>query len=178
MQCIFMYFRHVYLLPHTCVHAYVHTWNDCARKLFWEFSNCARVLNVRVYACAYTLPGPSSTVCSGSTVIIYWSVYVCVSICVSVCVFARVHTFSSTTQICFLNISLTPSPTHSDEHKMLREMCRTFADAELAPNAGKWDKAHKFPTEVIKQMGEMGLMGVAQPTDYGGAGCVATCDMA
>jgi len=58
----------------------------------------------------------------------------------------------------------------SDEHKMLREMCRAFSDAELAPNAGKWDKTHEFPTDAIKQMGEMGLMGISQPTDYGGAG--------
>ena len=58
----------------------------------------------------------------------------------------------------------------SDEHKMLRDMCRAFADTELAPNAGKWDKAHEFPVGAIKQMSEMGLMGVAQPTDYGGAG--------
>ena len=58
----------------------------------------------------------------------------------------------------------------SDEHKMLRDMCRAFADTELAPNAGKWDKAHEFPVDAIKQMSEMGLMGVAQPTDYGGAG--------
>ena len=58
----------------------------------------------------------------------------------------------------------------SDEHKMLRDMCRAFADTELAPNAGKWDKAHEFPVGAIKQMAEMGLMGVAQPTDYGGAG--------
>jgi butyryl-CoA dehydrogenase len=53
---------------------------------------------------------------------------------------------------------------------MLRDMCRTFADAELAPNAGKWDQAHEFPVDAVKQMGEMGLMGIAQPTDYNGAG--------
>ena len=35
----------------------------------------------------------------------------------------------------------------SDEHKMLRDMCRTFADTELAPNAGKWDQAHAFPVQ-------------------------------
>jgi butyryl-CoA dehydrogenase len=55
---------------------------------------------------------------------------------------------------------------------MLRDMCRAFADAELAPNAGKWDQAHEFPVDAVKQMGEMGLMGIAQPTDYNGAGYV------
>ena len=53
---------------------------------------------------------------------------------------------------------------------MLRDMCRAFADNDLAPNAGKWDQAHEFPVDAVKQMGEMGLMGIAQPTDYNGAG--------
>ena len=48
-----------------------------------------------------------------------------------------------------------------DEHAALRDMCRKFADEELAPNAGKWDKDHKLPREVIATMGELGLMGVA-----------------
>lgn len=42
----------------------------------------------------------------------------------------------------------------------------SFADTELKPNAGTWDKEHKFPTDAVKQMAEMGLMGVAQSTDY------------
>mmetsp|Transcript_3325 Transcript_3325/g.6664 ORF Transcript_3325/g.6664 Transcript_3325/m.6664 type:complete len:416 (+) Transcript_3325:49-1296(+) len=58
----------------------------------------------------------------------------------------------------------------TDEHKMLREMCRNFADTELKPNAGEWDKKHEFPADHVKMMGEMGLMGVAQNPDYGGAG--------
>eukprot|EP00286_Rhodomonas_abbreviata_P010072 CAMPEP_0181323300 /NCGR_PEP_ID=MMETSP1101-20121128/19706_1 /TAXON_ID=46948 /ORGANISM="Rhodomonas abbreviata, Strain Caron Lab Isolate" /LENGTH=372 /DNA_ID=CAMNT_0023431307 /DNA_START=220 /DNA_END=1338 /DNA_ORIENTATION=- len=53
---------------------------------------------------------------------------------------------------------------------MLREMCRSFADTELAPNAGKWDQEHTFPAEAVKAMGPMGLMGVSQPTEYGGSG--------
>lgn len=53
---------------------------------------------------------------------------------------------------------------------MLRDMCRAFADNDLAPNAGKWDQAHEFPVDAVKQMGEMGLMGVAQPVEYNGAG--------
>jgi alkylation response protein AidB-like acyl-CoA dehydrogenase len=45
--------------------------------------------------------------------------------------------------------------THSqlpDEQKMLYEMCRKFADEVLAPNAGKWDKAHQFPKEAVEQL--------------------------
>lgn len=53
---------------------------------------------------------------------------------------------------------------------MLQETCRSFADTELKPNAGQWDKEHKFPTKAIAQMGEMGLMGIAVANDYGGAG--------
>uniref|UniRef100_A0A7S0E4R3 Short-chain specific acyl-CoA dehydrogenase, mitochondrial n=1 Tax=Hanusia phi TaxID=3032 RepID=A0A7S0E4R3_9CRYP len=53
---------------------------------------------------------------------------------------------------------------------MLQSMCRQFADEELAPHAGSWDKEHKLPEDVIKKMGEMGLMGVSQPADYGGSG--------
>jgi len=58
----------------------------------------------------------------------------------------------------------------SEEHKMLREMCRNFADTELKPNAGEWDKKHEFPADHVRMMGEMGLMGVAQDPEFGGAG--------
>lgn len=57
-----------------------------------------------------------------------------------------------------------------EEHRMLRDVCRQFADKELTPNAGKWDETHTFPTETIKAMGEMGLMGIPFPTEFGGAG--------
>jgi butyryl-CoA dehydrogenase len=53
---------------------------------------------------------------------------------------------------------------------MLHEMCRKFADEELAPNAGKWDKNHEFPADAVKKMGELGLMGISVPEEYGGAG--------
>jgi alkylation response protein AidB-like acyl-CoA dehydrogenase len=45
--------------------------------------------------------------------------------------------------------------THSQlpsEHQMVYEMCRKFADEELAPNAGKWDKEHSFPREAIDKL--------------------------
>lgn len=38
-----------------------------------------------------------------------------------------------------------------EEHTMLREMCRSFADNELAPNAGEWDKNHTFPKDQVRQ---------------------------
>ena len=45
--------------------------------------------------------------------------------------------------------------THSQlpsEHRMVYEMCRKFADEELSPNAGKWDKEHSFPTEAVDKL--------------------------
>ena len=49
--------------------------------------------------------------------------------------------------------------THSqlpEEHQMIHEMCRKFADEELAPNAGKWDKDHLFPTDAVNQLVSFG----------------------
>lgn len=40
----------------------------------------------------------------------------------------------------------------SSEHSMVYEMCRKFADEELTPNAGKWDKDHIFPTEAVSKL--------------------------
>jgi butyryl-CoA dehydrogenase len=45
--------------------------------------------------------------------------------------------------------------THSqlpEEHQMIYEMCRNFANEELAPNAGEWDQKHAFPAEAITHM--------------------------
>lgn len=45
--------------------------------------------------------------------------------------------------------------THSqlpEEHKMVYEMCRKFADEELAPNAGAWDQKHEFPREAVSHL--------------------------
>ncbi|KAG9410767.1 hypothetical protein AC1031_018792 [Aphanomyces cochlioides] len=58
----------------------------------------------------------------------------------------------------------------SEEHQMLRESCRAFADKELAPNAGQWDKDHTFPANAVKAMADMGLMGVFIDEKYGGTG--------
>jgi Acyl-CoA dehydrogenase, N-terminal domain len=39
-----------------------------------------------------------------------------------------------------------------EEHRMVYEMCRNFADSELAPNAGDWDQKHEFPREAITKL--------------------------
>mmetsp|Transcript_8992 Transcript_8992/g.20259 ORF Transcript_8992/g.20259 Transcript_8992/m.20259 type:complete len:343 (+) Transcript_8992:78-1106(+) len=58
----------------------------------------------------------------------------------------------------------------SEEHQMIRDMSRQFAETELMPIAGDIDKDHLFPANAVKQLGELGLMGVSVSEDYGGAG--------
>jgi len=45
-----------------------------------------------------------------------------------------------------------------------------FAEKELKPIAGDVDHFHRYPTEAVKKLGELGLMGIAVPEEYGGAG--------
>jgi butyryl-CoA dehydrogenase len=59
----------------------------------------------------------------------------------------------------------------SDESKtMLIDQVRAFAQGEIAPKAKELDENGRFPTEIVKQLGEMGLMGMMVPEEYGGAG--------
>ncbi|DAZ93818.1 TPA: hypothetical protein N0F65_004207 [Lagenidium giganteum] len=57
-----------------------------------------------------------------------------------------------------------------EEHQMLRDMCRQYAAKNLAPIAGDLDREHRYPAQQMKELGEMGLMGVAVSDEYGGAG--------
>ena len=61
------------------------------------------------------------------------------------------------------------------QQKLFQETVREFADKEVAPRAAQLDEEACFPTETIKKMGEMGLMGVAIPEEYGGAGADSMC---
>jgi len=58
----------------------------------------------------------------------------------------------------------------SEEHKMIRDAARDFAQNEIAPIAAEFDESGEFPMETIKKMGEMGFMGIEIPEEYGGAG--------
>ncbi len=58
----------------------------------------------------------------------------------------------------------------SKEHEMLRGAARDFAQNEIAPIAAEFDESGEFPYNTIKKMGEMGLMGIEIPEEYGGAG--------
>jgi alkylation response protein AidB-like acyl-CoA dehydrogenase len=58
----------------------------------------------------------------------------------------------------------------TQEHEMIRQAARDFAQNEIAPIAAEFDETGDFPSETIKKMGEMGFMGVEVPEEYGGAG--------
>ncbi len=58
----------------------------------------------------------------------------------------------------------------TEEQKMVREMVAKFAETQIKPIAAELDRTHRHPEEICRQLGEMGIMGVAVPTDYDGAG--------
>ncbi len=60
--------------------------------------------------------------------------------------------------------------TLTEDQEQLRKEIREFAVREIAPNVSRWDEASEFPAEVVKQLGQMGLLGVIFPVEYGGAG--------
>jgi butyryl-CoA dehydrogenase len=57
----------------------------------------------------------------------------------------------------------------SPEHEQFRRAVRDFAEKEIAPHAGKWDREHHFPVDVVQKMGHLGLFGLTAPEEYGGA---------
>lgn len=58
----------------------------------------------------------------------------------------------------------------TDIHEELRRKVREFAESEVKPIAFMLDQNNEFPAEAIKKFGEMGLMGIPYPKEYGGAG--------
>jgi short-chain 2-methylacyl-CoA dehydrogenase len=63
-----------------------------------------------------------------------------------------------------MSFELTP------EHEAFRRSIRDFAEKEVAPNVAAWDKAHHFPVDLVRTMGDLGLFGLTAPEEYGGAG--------
>ena len=57
-----------------------------------------------------------------------------------------------------------------DDHEMLRRTVREFAEGEVAPVAEELDQHKRFPTDIVKKMGELGWMGIPFPEEVGGAG--------
>lgn len=58
----------------------------------------------------------------------------------------------------------------TQEQEMIRDTMRAFAQERLAPFASEWDKHHTFPAEALKELGELGAMGMVVPEEWGGAG--------
>ncbi len=67
--------------------------------------------------------------------------------------------------------------TLSAEQKMIGLMARDFAKKEIEPFASKWEREETFPLEAVRKMGELGLLGMMVPAEYGGsgAGAVSYC---
>ena len=57
----------------------------------------------------------------------------------------------------------------SKDHEDFRQVVREFAEEQVAPHAAQWDRDHRFPVELVPQMGDLGLFGLVVPAEYGGA---------
>jgi alkylation response protein AidB-like acyl-CoA dehydrogenase len=58
----------------------------------------------------------------------------------------------------------------TDDQRMIRDTARQFARERLWPNAAEWDRSGRFPAEAVREMGELGLLGMLVPEDWGGVG--------
>ena len=65
----------------------------------------------------------------------------------------------------------------TEEQAAIRDLAREFAQKEIAPIAAKFDETGEFPRETVKKLGELGLMGIEIPQEYGGGGldCLSYC---
>lgn len=59
---------------------------------------------------------------------------------------------------------------HNENEQMIAQMVRDFAEKEIRPTFMEWDESQHFPKSLFNKMGELGLMGVLVPEEYGGAG--------
>jgi len=59
---------------------------------------------------------------------------------------------------------------YTENQNMIAQMVRDFAEKEIRPDMMKWDESQEFPVQLFKKLGELGLMGVLVPTEYGGSG--------
>jgi len=65
---------------------------------------------------------------------------------------------------------LTMDFTYNENQKMIAQMIRDFGEREIRPKMMEWDEKQEFPVPVFKKLGELGLMGVLVPQEYGGSG--------
>lgn len=69
-----------------------------------------------------------------------------------------------------VDAATTMSLSLSEEHRMIQQAAREFAQKEIVPIAAEHDESGEFPLDTVKKMGEMGFMGIEIPEEYGGAG--------
>jgi len=58
----------------------------------------------------------------------------------------------------------------TDQQKMIRDTVREFARSKVAPVAAELDRTERYPTEIMDELGKLGMMGIMVPKEYGGAG--------
>ena len=58
----------------------------------------------------------------------------------------------------------------TDNQEMVRQMAKDFAEKHIRPHVMEWDESQYFPVELFKKLGELGMMGVVVPEEYGGSG--------
>ena len=63
-----------------------------------------------------------------------------------------------------------PRPTFTDEHEMLRRTVRAFVEKEVVPHVDAWEETGGIPRAFWRRLGELGLLGLEFPTEYGGGG--------
>lgn len=63
----------------------------------------------------------------------------------------------------------------TEEQSMIQEMARNFAKDQVLPKAAELDETGRYPEELVKQMADLGLMGICVPEEYGGAGMDTVC---
>src|SRR5260370_35432462 len=57
----------------------------------------------------------------------------------------------------------------TEEQIQIQQSVKDFAESEIKPHVMEWDEAQTFPTEVVKKLGELGMLGAIFPEEYGGA---------
>jgi alkylation response protein AidB-like acyl-CoA dehydrogenase len=58
----------------------------------------------------------------------------------------------------------------TEEHRIIRDTLRSYAQERLAPQAARWDREHHFPKDELRELAQLGAFGVAVPEEHGGAG--------
>ena len=58
----------------------------------------------------------------------------------------------------------------AEEHLLVRDTARAFAQSALAPNAAAWEEARAVPRDVLREMGRLGFLGMTVPEEWGGSG--------